>query len=88
MDIKVEKKDQDTLEKMGVKQWPVWECEPSEFEWHYDQKETCLIIEGDVTVSTADGEVSFGAGDYVTFPQGLDCHWKVNKHVRKHYNFE
>lgn len=88
MDIKVEKKDRETLDKLAITSWPTWECEPSEFDWHYDQKETCFILEGEVTVKTSDGEVSFGAGDYVTFPQGLDCHWKVNKHVRKHYNFE
>ena len=66
---------------------PVWTKEISTFPWHYDEKETCLILEGRVTVTTADGDVTFGAGDYVVFPEGLDCTWNVTKPVRKHYRF-
>ena len=40
-----------------------------------------------VVVKTEEGEVSFGAGDLVTFPKGLDCTWRVKKAVRKHYFF-
>ena len=29
----------------------------------------------------------FGAGDLVTFPQGMDCTWEIGKAVRKHYKF-
>ena len=67
--------------------WPTWEKEPSEFPWHYDEQEKCLILEGEVTVETADETVSFSAGDYVIFPKGLDCTWKVKSAVRKHYQF-
>jgi uncharacterized cupin superfamily protein len=66
---------------------PTWEKEPSEFPWHYDEKETCLILEGEVTVEAPGQTVSFGPGDYVVFPEGLDCLWKVHKPVRKHYKF-
>ena len=31
--------------------WPIWRCEPSTFDWAYTEKETCLLIEGKVTVS-------------------------------------
>jgi uncharacterized cupin superfamily protein len=50
-------------------------------------KMCCVMIEGEVTVTYDDGSVSFGAGDYVEFPQGLSCVWKVTKPVRKHYAF-
>ena len=77
-----------TITELGIKEWPIWTCEPSSFPWTYREKETCLILEGDVTV-TPEGEepVRFGAGDLVVFPQGMSCTWKVNKKVLKHYRF-
>ena len=75
-------------EEAEMRACPTWEKEPSEFPWHYDQTETCLILEGDVTVETDDQTVTFGPGDLVILPEGLDCKWKVTKHVRKHYKFE
>ena len=87
MEIKIEKKEEAELDSLGVGNWPIWTCEPSDFDWHYDQRETCYILEGEVTVRTTAGQVSFGPGDFVTFPQGLDCRWQVKKPVRKHYNF-
>ena len=68
--------------------WPIWSCGVSRFDWSYTQKETCLILEGKVTVSDGAGSVSFGAGDIVIFPVDLDCVWEVEEAVRKHYNFE
>ena len=70
--------------------WPIWTCEPSEFDWDYTQTETCLLLEGSVTVTDRpdSGEsVSFGPGDLVVFPVGLKCVWKVKEAVRKHYDF-
>ena len=37
-------------EKEESNSWPIWEKEVSEFPWEYDTKETCLLLEGDVTV--------------------------------------
>lgn len=68
--------------------WPTWSKEESEFPWEYDQPETCLILEGEVTVTNEDGaHFNFGAGDWVVFPQGMKCTWKVNKPVQKPYRF-
>lgn len=67
--------------------WPVWEKEVSSFPWHYDERETCLILEGEVVVKCSGCEVSFGAGDYVVFPKGLSCVWNIKRTVRKHYKF-
>ncbi|MBN1280627.1 MAG: DUF861 domain-containing protein, partial [Candidatus Thermoplasmatota archaeon] len=27
----------------------------------------------------------FKKGDYVIFPEGMKCNWKIKKAVRKHY---
>ena len=85
--VLVEKPDPKKLEALGVKGWPTWEKEVSTFDWSYDEPEVCYFLEGEVTVKTPDGEVSFGKGDLVTFPVGLACTWHVKKPVRKHYRF-
>ena len=85
--IVVTKPLEEALEERGVRSWPIWTCEASTFDWHYDQKETCFLLEGEVTVTAGDEEVSFGVGDLVVFPEGLDCVWEVRSPVRKHYKF-
>ncbi len=88
MEIKIQKLSQDELKKMGVFGWPVWEKEASRFPWVYDSIEECYFLEGDVTVEAKDGKkVTFGKGDFVTFPKGLACTWDIKKPVRKYYNF-
>ena len=70
----------------GIKSWPIWECEPSKFQWNYDDKEICFIIEGKATISTQKGEIyEIKAGDLVEFPAGLCCEWEVIKRIKKHY---
>ena len=86
--MKVKIKKPTEKEKKKAENWPIWEKEVSEFPWEYDEKETCLILEGDVEVTNEEGEkFRFKAGDLVEFPQGMKCTWKINKAVRKHYNF-
>ena len=75
------------LDELGTRDWGIWTCGESVFDWHYDQKETCYVLEGEVTIKIADEEVSFGAGDLVVFPEGLDCVWEVRSPVKKHYKF-
>ncbi len=80
--------DEERLNDLGVYDWPIWTKEVSEFPWSYDEPETCYFLEGDVEVTPEDGEpVTVGKGDLVTFPQGMDCTWKVREPVRKHYRF-
>jgi uncharacterized cupin superfamily protein len=72
------------------RQWPIWSCGVSRFEWEYTQTEKCLILEGRVTIHDIDDpnlSVSFGAGDFVQFPDGLKCVWNVIEPVKKHYDF-
>ena len=87
MQIIVRKPKQEELDNLDIKNWGTWECEKSVFDWSYSDKETCYIYEGKVTVSSAEGDVSFQAGDLVIFPKGLSCTWKVEEPVRKAYKF-
>jgi uncharacterized cupin superfamily protein len=64
------------------------ELEVSRFGWEYDSVKECYFLSGRVTVETKDGKkVSFGKGDFVTFPRGLACAWDIKEPFRKHYNF-
>ena len=85
--IQVTQPSEERLVTLGVKTWPIWTKEVSEFPWHYDQKETCYVLAGRVTVTSDHETVSFGAGDLVTFPAGLSCTWNIHEDVRKHYRF-
>jgi len=68
--------------------WPTWTKEVSEFPWSYNEPETCLILQGKADVTTKEGEtVSFGAGDFVVFPAGLECTWKIIEPIEKKYKF-
>ncbi len=76
------------LEVQGVYDWPVWEKEASEFPWTYAEQETCYLLAGRVIVTPDGGEPQeFKRGDYITFPAGLSCTWKILEPIRKHYQF-
>ncbi len=83
----IEKKriTRDELDKRGISSWGVWEKEPSEFDWEYTSEEHCYIIEGKAEISSADGTMVIEEGDYVVFPVGLKCRWKVERPLRKYY---
>ncbi|GAB4275822.1 MAG: cupin domain-containing protein [Candidatus Rifleibacteriota bacterium] len=86
--IKISRPTEADLDKMGIKSWPIWEKEISKFPWHYDQKETCYILEGDIKVTPENGEpVTIKPGDLVEFPAGMSCEWEIFSPVRKHYKF-
>jgi uncharacterized cupin superfamily protein len=88
-DIEVSRPEEAEIEKQGIRGWPIWEKEVSSFPWSYDQKETCLLLEGRVKVTPDGGgePVEFGPGDLVVFAQGLSCTWEISEPVRKHYRF-
>lgn len=88
MKIKIKVPDDEELEELKVSSWPVWEKEVSEFEWYYSETEICYILEGEVIVKTEEGEFHIKKGDLVRFEKGLNCVWKINKPIRKHYIFE
>ena len=84
-DIIVKKPSEQEI--VECKQWPIWECKASTFDWVYTETETCLILEGQVEVTDSNDSISFKAGDLVVFPVDLECTWHVKEAVRKHYNF-
>lgn len=85
--IKVVRPTEAERRKLGLDSWDRWECGRSTFPWYYDTEETCYILEGRVTVETAEGKVEIGPGDLVTFPAGLQCTWHVHEPVKKVYRF-
>lgn len=85
--MKIEVRKPTDEEKNEAESWPIWQKERSVFPWSYSDKETCLIIEGKAKVKTDTEEVEFGPGDYVIFPQGLECTWEIIEDIKKHYNF-
>jgi hypothetical protein len=88
MEIMVRKLTQEGLKKKGVFGWPIWTKEISRFDWQYESVEECYFLEGEVEVTSQDGEKArFGKGDFVIFPEGISCVWEIRKPVRKHYNF-
>jgi len=79
---------ENTLQTLGVDSWPIWGKEVSQFPWFYDSEEVCYLLEGEVTVTPDGGEpVILKAGDLVTLPAGMGCHWNITQAVRKHYLF-
>lgn len=84
----IEKLTDEQINKMGIKNWPIWTKEISTFDWYYDTDEECLILDGEVDVKTDEGTYTVKAGDFVTFKKGLKCVWVVKKPIRKHYNFK
>jgi len=87
--ITVQKMTEAEAQAQGIDGWSSWECEPSEFPWEYTSTEHAYFFEGKVMV-TPKGEdpVEINAGDMVTFPQGMQCTWKVIDTIRKVYRFE
>ena len=86
--IKVERLSDEELEKMGVKNWGTWEKEVSEFDWEYTSEEHCYIIDGRAVIEAPGEKVEIKKGDYVVFPVGLKCRWKVVEPIKKYYNFK
>ena len=87
MKITIKHLSESKIAEENILQWSIWSCEISEFGWKYSDQETCLLLEGEVEVSSEFETVRFSAGDFVVFPKGLKCRWKVMQPVRKHYSF-
>jgi uncharacterized cupin superfamily protein len=86
-DVVIRKLNPAEIKKRGISSWPIWEKEVSTFDWHYDESEECLILEGEFQVKTDETVYNVKAGDFVTFSKGLQCVWDIKKPVRKHYKF-
>ncbi len=88
MEVKIRKMSEKEVKNEGINSWPIWEKEISEFDWYYSERERCYFIEGEVEVIDSEGnKYKIKKGDFVEFPKGLSCKWKVIKPVKKYYNF-
>ena len=87
MNIEISKVSENEISKKGVFSWPIWSCEISEFDWEYGDSESCYLVDGEVEVQSEFETVEFSVGDFVIFPKGLKCRWKVIRSVQKHYSF-
>ena len=87
MKILIEKISAKKIGERGINDWPIWTCNVSEFDWEYEETESCYLLEGEVKVESKFETVQFSSGDFVIFPKGLKCRWKITKPVRKHYKF-
>lgn len=77
------------LKNLNVESWGTWSKEVSEFDWSYDDTETCYLLDGEVEVtdSKTGEKIEFKKGDLVQFEKGLKCVWNVKKPVKKYFNF-
>ena len=87
MNIYISKISEKEIANKGVYSWPIWTCGVSEFDWEYGDGERCYLLEGEVEVQSEFQTVKFSSGDFVVFPKGLKCRWKVTRPVRTHYCF-
>jgi uncharacterized protein len=76
------------LDALDISKWSPWECEPSTFDWQYDDEEWAYVFEGRVRVKTDRQDVDIKKGDLVKFPKGLRCRWTVIEKIRKVYIFK
>ncbi len=87
MDIEIKKLNEKEKEEVGIDSWGIWEKEVSEFPWSYSSEERCYILEGRAIISYEGKSKEIKAGDFVIFPKGLQCTWKITEAIRKRYNF-
>ena len=85
--IQMTKLNKIDIENLQIHQWAVWSCDVSEFDWEYTDRESCFIYEGIAQVATLTETVQIAEGDFVVFPKGLQCRWKVISPIRKYYKF-
>jgi uncharacterized protein len=86
-EITIRKPGETEIEERKIRTWPIWTKEVSRFDWYYESREECLILEGDIIVETLSGSYNIQKGDFVIFEKGVLCTWNVIKPVRKHYQF-
>lgn len=87
--IEITQPTEDEIKELDIAKWSPWECEPSQFDWAYDEEEWCFIFEGRATIKPEQGEsVEIKNGDLVKFPKDLKCAWQVLEKIRKVYIFK
>jgi len=75
------------LNELGVENWPLWQKDKSEFPWTYNTQEKCYILSGRAQIICGEQKVIVQGGDYIIFPKGAECVWKIIEPLKKHYIF-
>jgi uncharacterized protein len=84
--IKVEKPSVEKLEE--IKQWKIWEKDPTKFNHHYNESEYFYFLQGKAEISDQHGNTTqVNSGDLVTIEKGADTTWTIHETVRKHFLF-
>jgi len=76
---------QHALEELGVKNWPMQSSEVAIYPQHYEEKETCYLLEGEADIVVGEDRMTVHAGDLVIFSAGMDCIWEVHHPITKRY---
>ena len=62
----------------------IWDCTSGSFWWRFGDDETVVILEGEVRVTTEQGETRMlRQGDIAYFAGGTRAMWEVETYVRK-----
>jgi uncharacterized cupin superfamily protein len=61
----------------------LWDCTAGEFKFLHSCDELVHILEGEVTIRTADAELHLRPGEVALFPQGATTYWTVYGYVKK-----
>lgn len=61
----------------------IFECDASEFEWHYDKDEAIYLLEGRVEMEYLGQRFTVTPGQRVFFKAGTVAKWHVTEKVRK-----
>lgn len=77
----------DERDRRGVQAWDVWEKDASESEWSYTVEEHCFVERGSARIIHHGATLDVREGDYVVFPVGMTCTWKVPGPLTVRYAF-
>ncbi len=68
----------------GASNTIIWDCTAGTFRWYFGVDETVHILDGEVIVSDANGNMrTLRTGDIGFFPAGTWMTWRVENYVRK-----
>jgi len=69
--------------------WDTWTSPVDNFDWKYSQEEWAYILEGEVTITTKNGNIyNIRPGNLVKFAKNLECNWDVKKPIKKYYTYK
>ncbi len=67
----------------------IWECTPGSYHATYTAYEYVVLIDGRITITPDGGTpVTVKAGDAFVVEKDFKGIWKIEEHVRKHFDFK